>query len=227
MFSSLSLIVAISSSMILANPVPAAQFEGTISNRFSFSESSTITAPSFNIPLSNDFLTSSQLKNLFATADYTTPQADNLLLTDDATTLPDSLLLAHTEDTKVVEICRSQGGCGLLGSPIPTSPDLSPPPTPEMQWLDDKTSQPMTTEFVNFKCGGTQSVCCENWHQIPTQQRGSKMPSNNNLWLSCSDSNSAHSPPSSAATSSFSNSFLQFPLHRAVSHIRWFPWDCP
>lgn len=208
MFSSLLLIVAISSSMILADPVPAAQLEGTISNGFSFespSESSTITAPNFNIPLPNDFLTSSQPKNLLAAADYTTPQADNLLLIDDATTQPDSLLFAHTEDPKAVEICRSQGGCGLLGNPIPTSPDPSPPLTPEMQWLDDKTSQPMTTEFMNFKCGGTQIVCCENWHQIPAQQRGSKTPSNNNLWLSCSDNISALSLLSSAATSSFSN----------------------
>lgn len=148
--------------MILASPVPAAQFGGSIS----YDLPSDLAGPNFDVPFPNNFFTPPHI--LPAAADYATPQSD-------------SLLLANTEDPKAVEICGSQS-CGLLGNPIPTSPDLSPPLTPDLQWLNDKTSQPMTREFVNFNCGGTQSVCCENWHQTPQ---------NNNLWLSCSNSISA------------------------------------
>lgn len=192
MFSPFVLIVAGSSTMILASPVPAAQFGGSIS----YDLPSDSAGPNFDVPFPNNFFTPPQPKNiLLAAADYTTPQPNNLLLTDYTTPQSNSLLLANTEDPKAVEICGSQR-CGVLGNPIPTSPDLSPPLTPDLQWLNDKTSQPMTREFVNFNCGGTQSVCCENWHRAPQ---------NNNLWLSCSNSISALPLPTLAATSSISN----------------------
>lgn len=193
MFSLLLLIVVGSSSMIFAGPVPAAQSWGSTSYDLpsdSAGGPGAIAAPNFDVPFPNNFFTPPQPKNpLLAAADYTTPQPDTLLLTDYTTPQSDSLLLANTEDPKAVEICRSQGSCGLLGNPIPTPPDLSPPLTPDLQWLNDKKSQSMTTEFVNFKCGGTQSVCCQNWHRTPAQQSGSQTPySNKNSWLSCSNS---------------------------------------
>lgn len=193
MFSPLLLIFVGSSSMIHASPVPAAQSLGSTSYDLpsdSAGEPGTIAAPNFDLPFPNNFFTPIQSKNtLLEAADYTTAQPDNLLLTDYTSPQSDSLLLANTEDPKAVEICRSQGGCGLLGNPIPTPPGPSPPLTPDLQWLNDKTSQPMMIEFMNFKCGGTQSVCCQNWHHTPAQQSGSQTPySNNNLWLSCSNS---------------------------------------
>lgn len=217
--------------MILASPVPVAQFVDTTSYGFSFEspgESRTIAAPNYNVPLPNNFLTSTQPESLLlAAADYTTPQPDNLLLTDYTIPQPDMRLIANTEDPKAVEICRNQGNCGLLGNPIPTSPDLSPPITPDLQWLNDKTSQSMTTEFVNFRCGNLESVCCENWHKIPAAQSESQTASTQNLWLSCSNSISALPLPTSAATLSFSNSFALISSYRAIRRIRWIPWDCP
>lgn len=194
MYSRLLLVVAISSTVILASPVPAAQFEGSTSYDSSFDSaggSATIAAPNDNIPLPNN-LYSPQPKNLLvAAADFATPQPDNLLLTDYTTPQPDNLL---ADDPRATELCRSQGNCGLLGNPIPTPPDQPKPLTPDLQWLNDKTSQPMTTKFVNFQCGGTESVCCENWHQIPTGQSGSQTTSSN-MWLSCSNSISPTYPP--------------------------------
>lgn len=211
MFSPLLLIVAGSSTMILASPVPAAQFGSSTSYDLpsdSASGPSTNAAPNFDVPFPNNFFTSPQPKNsLLAAADYTPTQLENLLLIDDINPQSDSLLLANNEDPRAVEICRSQRNCGLIGNPVPTAPDSSPPVTPDLQWLNDKTSQSMTTEFVNFKCGDTQSVCCQNWHQTSAQQGGSKTSySNNNSWLSCFNSNFALPlSPTSAATSSFSN----------------------
>lgn len=216
--------------MILASPVPVAQSVGTIPFGFSFEslgDSSTIAAPNYNVPLPNNFLPSTESESLLAAADYTTPQPDNLLLTDYTIPQPDMLLLATTEDTRAVEICRNQGNCGLLGNPVPTSPDPSPPITPDLQWLLDKTSQPITTEFVNFKCGNTESVCCENWHKIPAAQSESQTASTQNVWLSCSNSISSHPLPTSAATLSFSNSFTLISSYRAIRHIRWLLWDRP
>lgn len=184
------LVVAISFTVILASPVPAAQSEGSTSYDSSFdsaSASDPIAAPNYNIPLPNNFFSPPRPENFLAAAESNTPQLDNLSFTDYATQ-PDNLLIAHAEDPRAAELCRSQGNCGLLGNPIPTPPDLPKPLTPELQWTNDKTSQPMTTEFVNFQCGGTESVCCENWHHVPAGQSRSQKTSNNNLWLSCSNS---------------------------------------